>query len=200
MPTLKPGYQLILDNVAKHIQLEKKEIEYFIAILQHKKIRKRQYLLQAGDICRYEHFVIKGCLRAYYVDENGFDYIVQFAVEDWWTGDMASFLTGTPATLNIDALEDSEVLMIEKKDIDELFVKVPKFERFFRILMQNAFVAQQQRILLNLSKTADERYLLFRQKYPLLEKRLPQHQIASYLGITPEFLSKIRKNLSKKKK
>lgn len=191
---------MILSNIAKHIKLEKKEIEYFTSLLLHKKIRKRQYLLQAGDVCKYEHFVIKGCLRAYYVDENGFDYIVQFAIEDWWTGDMASFLTQSPATLNIDALEDSEVLMIEKKDIDQLFVKVPKFERFFRILMQNAFVAQQQRILLNLSKTADERYLLFRQKYPLLEKRLPQHQIAAYLGITPEFLSKIRKNAMKRKK
>jgi len=121
-----------------------------------------------------------------------------FAVEDWWTGDLYSFLTQTPATFNIDALEDTEVLQISKPNLEKLYESVPKFERFFRFQFQNAFVAQQQRIMQSLSFTAEERYLHFINKYPQLEQRIPQKQVAAYLGITPEFLSMLRRKLAKK--
>lgn len=191
-------YHLILKNVQKHVTLTKEEKDIFTSMLKFKKLRKKQYLVQEGDVCKFEAFVNKGCLRAYSVDENGFEHIVLFALEDWWIGDLYSFLTQRPATYNIDALEDCELLLIDKKNLEDLYSKVPKFERVFRIMMQNAFIAQQQRIVESLSFPAIERYTHFIKKYPQLDQRLPQHQIASYLGITPEFLSKIRKSLSTK--
>jgi CRP-like cAMP-binding protein len=189
-------YELILQNVSRHIRLTKEEEKIFTSLLKERKLRKKQYLLQAGDASRYEHFVSKGLLRAYTVDAKGQEHIAMFAMEGWWTSDLYSFLTNTPATQHIDALEDSEVLSIEKPDLERLYTEVPKFERFFRILLQNAFVANQQRILASISQTAEEQYLNFIKKYPSLEQRIPQHQIASFLGITPETISRIRKQKS----
>jgi len=176
--------------------LSDEEFNHFISLAKQRKIRKKQYILQAGDVCRYESFVISGCLRAYYVDDKGQEHILQFAVEDWWIGDMHSFLTETPATYNIDALEESELLQLDKASLEKLYKLVPQFERFFRIKIQNAFIHLQQRIIASMSETAEQRYLQFIEKYAELEQRLPQHQVASYLGITPEFLSRIRKNLA----
>jgi CRP-like cAMP-binding protein len=189
-------YELILQHISKYIQLTEEENDYFISVLQVKRLRKKQYLVQEGDVCRFETFVNKGCLRAYYVDEKGQEHIAQFAIEGWWISDMYSFFTGTPAHLNVDALEDSEFFCIDKASHEELLLQVPKFERFFRIILQNAYVAHQQRIIANMSKTAEERYLEFLERYPQLEQRVPQHQVASYLGITPESLSRIRKQLA----
>lgn len=189
-------HPLLEAGLSRHIQLTDEEKELLWQAVTLRKYRKRQYVLQAGDVCRHENFVVSGCLRAYYIDDAGTEHIIMFAVEDWWTSDLLSFLTQTPAQLNIDALEDSEVLQIERSALEALYLKIPKLERFFRIMMQNAYIAQQQRILFNISKTAKERYLYFIEKYPKLEQRLPQHQIAAYLGITPEFLSQIRKQLS----
>jgi len=186
-------YDLILQNISQHILLSYEEAEFFKSLLHPRKLRKRQYLLQAGDISLHENFVSKGLLRAYTVDKTDQERVAMFAMEGWWIGDMYSFLTNTPAALNIDALEDSEILSIEKRDLDMLYEKVPKFERLFRILLQNAFVANQQRILASISQTAEELYVNFVKKYPLLEQRIPQVQIASYLGITPETLSRIRR-------
>ena len=131
----------------------------------------------------------------YFIDGNGFEHNVQFAIEDWWIGDMASFLAKKPASLYIEALEDSNVLQLDNPAMEELYIKIPKLERFFRILLQYAFMAFEQRIISVISRTAEERYLEFINKYPQLEQRLPQIHIASYLGITPEFLSKIRKKI-----
>jgi CRP-like cAMP-binding protein len=153
--------------------------------------------VQAGEVCRYENFVVTGCMRAYSVDDKGHDHITMFGMEGWWISDMYSFLTGTPATLHIEALEDSEVLSIEKPELEKLYMEVPKFERFFRILLQNSFIANQQRILASISQTAQEQYLAFIKKYPSLEQRVPQHQIASYLGLTPETISRIRRQIMK---
>ncbi len=189
-------HPLLEAGLSRHIQLTDEEKELLWQAVTVRKYRKRQYVLQAGDVCRHENFVVSGCLRAYYIDDAGTEHIIMFAVEDWWTSDLLSFLTQTPSKLNIDALEDSEVLQIERSALEALYLKIPKLERFFRIMMQNAYIAQQQRILFNISKTAKERYLYFIEKYPKLEQRLPQHQIAAYLGITPEFLSQIRKQLS----
>jgi CRP-like cAMP-binding protein len=186
-------YDLILENISRHISLSPAEEKYFLALLKPRTLRKRQYLLQAGDVCRYESFVTKGCLKAYTVDATGEEHIAMFAVEEWWISDLYSFLTGTPATQHIEALEESEVLQIEKNDLEKLYVQVPKFDRFMRILLQNAFVANQRRILSSISQTAEEQYLGFIKKYPTLEQRIAQHQIASYLGISPETISRIRK-------
>lgn len=193
------AYDLLFDNISRHIQLNEQEKTFFLSILKHRKIRKRQYLLQAGDICRHETYILSGCLRAYHVDDNGFEHVTMFGIEDWWISDLHSLLSQSPANQNIDALEDSEVLQIEKQNLEELYHQVPKFERYFRIMLQNAFVSHQQRILQNISLSGEERYRFFLEKYPQFAQRLPQKQIALYLGITPEFLSKIRKQFTRKK-
>lgn len=191
------NFDLILKNVARHISLDSEEIAYFTSILEHKVIKRKEFLLQEGEICRYTNFVIKGCLRVYNIDDKGIVHIAVFAIEDYWIADLYSFLTQTPATLNLDALEDTEVLQITKSNMEKLYTEVPKFERFFRIMHQNAFIAQHQRLMKNISSTAEEQYLQFREKYPNLELRIPQKQIAAYLGITPEFLSMLKRKLAK---
>lgn len=192
------NFDLILQNVAKHITLDKAETDFFISLLRGKTIKRKEYLLTPGKICKTENFIVKGCLRTYTIDENGLEHIVMFGVEDWWVGDLYSFLTQSPATFYIDALEDTELLQITKKNLDKLYERVPKFERFFRLILQNAFIAQQQRINQNLAYTAEERYLDFIKKYPKLEQRLSQKQMAAYLGITPVFLSMLRRKLVRK--
>ena len=192
-------YDLILKNISRFITLTPEEAQYFTSLFKIKKLKKKEYLLNEGDIGRYQYFVNKGCLRTYTIDEKGQEHVIQFAIEDWWTGDMYSFLTQTAARYTIDAIEDSEVICLEKNALEELYVKIPKFERFFRHLLQNAFIALQERIIASLSQPADERYCTFIIKYPDMEKRLPLKQIASYLGITPESLSRIRSNYIKSK-
>lgn len=189
--------RLILENISRHIDLTEEEADYFISLLKQKTIRKRQFLLQSGEISRHETFVVKGLLRAYTIDKSGYEHVAMFASEGWWISDLYSFLTQSPGSQNIDALEDTEVLQIEKDDLERLYLEIPKFDRFFRILLQNAFVANQQRILASISLTAEEQYLAFVRKYPSLEQRVPQHQVASYLGITPETISRIRRSLTK---
>jgi CRP-like cAMP-binding protein len=191
-------YELILKNVARFIQLTPEETQRFIDVLKPRTLRKRQYLVQAGDVFRYECFVNKGSLRTYHIDNNGQEHIVMFAFEDWWTGDMYSFLSGQPALYHVEAMEDAELLTIEKSQLEQLYIEIPKFERFFRILLQNAYIAAQRRISENMSLTAEERYLNFQQRYPHFEQRLTLKQIASYLGITPESLSRIRRQLAGK--
>lgn len=187
---------LILENVARHIQLDKIEIDFFVSLLQDKKLKRKDFLLKQGNICRTENFIIKGCLRTYTIDENGFEHILMFGIENWWVGDLYSFLTQTPASFFIDALEDSEILQISKDNLNKLYERVPKFERFFRLILQNAFIAQQNRINQNLSFTAEQRYLDFIKKYPQLEQRISQKQVSAFLGITPVFLSMLRRRLA----
>ncbi|PWT95201.1 MAG: hypothetical protein C5B52_18360, partial [Bacteroidetes bacterium] len=144
-------HELILQNIGKYISLSDQETELFISMLKIRKLRKRQFLVQAGEVCNYESFVNKGCVRQFYVDESGQEHTVMFAIEDWWTSDMYSIVTGKPALTNVDAIEDSEISSIHKDDLENLFIKVPKFERLFRILLQRAFVAHQQRLYENMS-------------------------------------------------
>ena len=187
-------WALLLQSLAKrNIHLDPEELDVLQTLFKHKKFRKHQYLLQQGDICRYESFVIKGMARIYQVDDKGQEHILQFTPEDWWTGDMYSFLTGTPSQYNIDCLEDTEVLRITKPDLDLLYEKVPKINIYFRILYQNSIIAYNRRLGSTLSKPALERYHEFIDRYPLIEQRVPNHQIASFLGITPQSLSRIRK-------
>lgn len=191
---------LILANVAKHVSLEEKEKIFFISLLEYKTIKRKDFHLRAGEICRYSTFVVDGALKSFTVDREGNEHILSFALADWWIADMYSYISQKPALLNIEAVADSEVVLLSRENQQILYEKVPKFERFFRILIENSLVASQQRLLDNLSSSAEERYLHFIKKYPSIPACVPQHNIASYLGITPEFLSKIRARLAKKKR
>jgi CRP-like cAMP-binding protein len=162
----------IIKNISRHIKLNTNEIDFFTSLLQYKKLKRKEFLLRPDEICRHETFVTKGCLRTYHTDENGFEHILEFSIEDWWAEDLYSFLTNKPAKLCIDALEDTEVLRIEKTNLEKLYEKVPKFERFFRLSFQNAYIAQQERITFNLFSTAEGRYISFKNKYPLLRTKV----------------------------
>lgn len=187
---------LILKNISRHIQLDTRETEFFLSILQTKTLKRKEILLRPGEISKTENFINKGCLRTYTVDANGFEHILMFAIEDWWTGDLHSFLTQSPATYFVEALEDTEIIQYTKDNLDKLLVEVPKFERFFRIMLQKSLIALHQRISQNLALPAEERYLNFTRKYPQLQERLSQKQVAAYLGITPIFLSMLRRKLA----
>jgi CRP-like cAMP-binding protein len=189
-------FELIRKNIGRNIHLTEEEFLYFTSLLKHRRLRKKQFLLEEGEPCIHECFVNSGCLRMYSLNDKGQEHIMQFGIADWWICDQYSFLSGEPSAYFIDALEESQVLLIEKPKLEQLYIQVPKFERFFRIAFQNSYVALQRRILAGLSLTAEEKYLDFIRRYPELEQKVPQHQVASYLGITPESLSRIRKQLT----
>ncbi len=191
-------FESILNNVARFIDLTAEEKDQFTSVIQIKKLRKKQYLVQEGDVCRFEAFINKGSMRSFSIDDKGYEHVVLFGIEDWWIGDLYSFFTQTPSRYNVEALEDSELFCLDKPSLEKLYSDVPKFERFFRILIQNAFIAQQQRIIANMSQSAEQRYHDFINRYPQFEKRFPQYQVASYLGIKPESLSRIRRSITKR--
>lgn len=186
-------HQLILNNFAMHIALAPDEQEQTLACFQIKEVKKRTFLLHPGETDRYIYFVKRGCLRMFYTDKSGEDHIIGFYPENWWVCDIVSFFKAIPSANAIQALEDSEVYYTSLSQLEKLFQTVPKFERFFRILTQNGFELFQRRITSQLYKTAEERYLEFRKRHPGLEQRIAQKHIASYLGITPAFLSMMRK-------
>jgi CRP-like cAMP-binding protein len=187
--------ELLFKNIARHVSLSAADKELLSATFHTKKLKRRQFLLEAGDVSRHIYFVLEGCVRTYYTDEKGEEHVISFSIEDWWTGDISSFNTGEPSIFSIDALEDSEVLYTDKAGMDMLFEKIPQLEKYFRIIYQNALAAQFQRITNTNSFTAEERYVAFQKKYPQFDRRIPQKYLASYLGITPEFLSKLKKHL-----
>ena len=193
------GTELILKNVSRHINLDNEETEFFLSLLEPKRLEKKGVYLEAGTLCQHSAFVVNGALKSYTVDKDGKEHIISFAMMDWWIADMYSYISRKPAILNIEAIADSEVLLLSYENQQQLYHRVPKFERFFRILIENSLVANQQRLIDNLSSSAEDRYLQFIRKYPAVPLCVPQHNIASYLGITPEFLSKIRGRLAKKK-
>jgi len=188
-------FEVLFSKIAEKINLTDAEKDICKSLFSPKKLRKRQYILQQDDTCKNLVFVEKGILRSYSVDNKGNEHILQFALEGWWIADIYSFLTGEPAVYNIDAIEDSELLLISKSALDELYERVPKFERYFRILTQSNMIATQRRLTATLSASADEKYLKLLSAYPNIVARVPQHMIASYLGITPETLSRVRKRI-----
>ncbi len=192
-------FELFFRNFNEKIKLTKEEEEIIKNYLTPKKLRKKQYILQAGDVCKKSSFVEKGALRAYSVDDNGAEHIIQFALEGWTISDMYSFLTGEPATYNIDALEDSELVIIDKAAHEELLQNVPKYETFTRLQITGAYIAMQKRLNAINSMTIEERYLAFNNAYPNIVQRVPQHMIASYMGLQPETLSRTRRKLLEKK-
>ncbi|MDB4902861.1 MAG: DNA-binding transcriptional activator YeiL [Mucilaginibacter sp.] len=188
-------FNLLLNNISKFIHLESNEQEIFISYLKQKKLKRKQIFLDEGEVCKYSAFVTEGCLRGYTVDKNGDEHVLSFAPPDWWIADMYSLISQKPGILTIEALEDTEIILLSKADQEKLYIEIPKFERFFRILIENSLVANQQRIIDNMSLTAEERYKIFCKRYPTLIDTLPQKQIASYIGVTPEFFSRMRSGL-----
>lgn len=188
--------ELILSNFSTHVALAPAEQEQVLAMLEYQVFSKRSVLVRPGNIERQIYFVTKGCLRMYYTDENGEEYNICFYPENWWAVDIVSFFKEKRAKYTIQALEDTEVCCFTLPVLEELFVQVPKFERFFRILIQNGYDLFQRRTISGLSKTAEQRYLEFRKLYPGLEQRIAQKHVAGYLGITPAFLSMMRKEKS----
>ncbi|MEJ7740220.1 MAG: Crp/Fnr family transcriptional regulator [Chitinophagaceae bacterium] len=185
------AYDLLLKNIAMHISLSPEEKDHFVSYLKIKKVRKKQFLYQEGDIHRHVVFVTEGCLRSYSIDPHGFEHIVQFALPGWWIGDMHSLISQQPGSMYIDAVDDTKIIMLLKSDLDQLYLTIPKLEHFFRILAENAFAAYQRRQIDNLSLSAKERYEKFCSLYPSLIRCLSQKQVAAYIGVTPEFLSKM---------
>ena len=186
----------LLKYISNHISLTDKEIVYLESKISVRNYLKGQYIVQQGDICKYTCFVLSGCTKTFYVDSEGQEHILMFSIEDWWTSDMGSFITQTPADFNVQCLENSELVMFSYDIIEELYNEIPKLERFFRQIIEKGFVASQKRIVRNFSLSAKEQYLYFREQYPKIEQRIPQYMIASYLGITKEFLSKIKSQLA----
>ncbi|WP_336960681.1 Crp/Fnr family transcriptional regulator [Chryseobacterium contaminans] len=187
---------LLYQNISRYIHLSEEEFDQFSKPFQLKSFKKKETVLKEGDYCLFEGFVLNGCFKIYYLNEDGFEQTLYFAIEGWWITDIDSLLNDVPSILNIEALMDSEVLLISKKDKEALYEAMPQIEKLFRIMNQRSSVALQRRILSLTGKTADKRYVEFLEKYPGLEQKLTQQQVASYLGITHEFLSKVRKRIS----
>jgi CRP/FNR family transcriptional regulator, anaerobic regulatory protein len=187
--------QPLLNHFESYLPFEKKEKHFFEGRVVQRCIKRRQAILQEGFPCKHYSFIVEGCFRMYGVDSKGTEHNLQFAAESEWIADIGSFHAGKPSKLFIEALESSLILQIEQQDLYFLFKAMPKLDRIFKVIIENKFVELQNRVLQNISSTGQERYLTFLEQYPQLASRLPNTQIASYLGITPEFLSKIRSEL-----
>jgi CRP-like cAMP-binding protein len=194
---MSESIDILIQYFHNHIPLKEDEKEAVRTLFKERRIRKRQYLLQEGDVCVNNCFVVEGCFRMFMVDKNGKEHNLQFSTENWWISDLYSLFKKEPSKLYIEALENSVVLYTTIDELQQLFEDHPTFSHIFRILTQNALVSQQQRILQNYCSTAEDRYLDFAEKRPQLFNRISNVQIASYLGVTPEFLSTVRKKISK---
>jgi CRP-like cAMP-binding protein len=187
----------LIEYFNRILPLDEMEIACVKEVFNERRVKKRQFILQQGEICKQNTYVLEGCFRMYLVDSNGKEHNLQFAIENWWIGDIGSFHSKIPSKLNIEAIENSIILQIKKEDQLKLFTNYPKFNQIFRVLAENAMVGLQRRVLQNISSTAEERYIDFLERHPNLFNRISNVQIASYLGVTPEFLSTIRKKITK---
>ena len=188
-------YSRLINHLQESVELQEQEIDLINKKFQIVQLKKKDILLFKGEISSHMRFISRGCLKSYYLDNDAQEHILQFGIENWWINDLYSYITQTPARHFVQAIEASTVLQIHRDLLEKLFREVPQIERFFRLKIQKAYVALQERTLFNLSQSAEIRYLEFRKKYREIEQRVPQYMIASYLGITPEFLSALRKNL-----
>jgi CRP-like cAMP-binding protein len=191
-------YEIFFQTLSNKVPFSEHEMAVIKDYLTPKKLRKKQYLLQEGDVCKFIAFVEKGALRSYSVDEKGIERIIQFALEGWTISDLFSFLTAEPATYTIDALEDCELVLISKSAHEELLKTLSKYETWMRIQITGAYIAMQRRLTSIISLSLEERYTSFTSLYPEIVQRVPQHMIASYMGLTPETLSRVRKKMIRK--
>ncbi len=188
--------QPLIEHIERIVPLTPEEQDILLTHITYRKMLKGQFLVQQGDICRYSGFVLSGCTKTFYVDDEGQEHVIMFSIEDWWTSDIGSFITQSPADFNVQCLENTELLLFPYEKQETLFEAIPKMERFFRKIIEKAFAASQKRIVRNFTMSAKDRYLFFRRQYPKMEQRIPQYLIASYLGITKEFLSKIKNQIA----
>jgi len=193
------GHSLLIASIQKHVHLNEQEQHRVLLAFTTQEIKRKDFFLRAGEVCKQVAFVLNGCLRSYAVDEQGFEHNLQFAPEGWWMTDMNSIIHGTAARLNIDAIEDTQALLLSRDQQERLLKEVPKLERFFRIISEKSMAGSHKRLIDQVSVNAKQRYLNFCTQYPGLIQRLPQKQIASYIGVTPEFLSKLKAELLRKK-
>jgi len=191
--------EILLKHIEEKVSLTATDKEMISPFFIRKRLRRKQYLLQEGDVCRYLSFVAKGLLRSYNVDEKGDEHMSIFGWEGWWISDFNSFLSVVPAMFYIDAIEDSEVLMISRSDYDTLTLQVPIMDRYFRILFQNSLVTKERRLMSSITHSAEEKYIQLLNSNPEIINKIPQNMVASYLGIAPETLSRIKRNLNYKK-
>jgi len=192
-------YEAIDKHFSKNTFISEGEFELLHSYLRKRVVRKRGFLLSQGEVCNFEAYIVKGCLKKYYIDEKGDEVILQFAIEDWWISDIGSFSEQAPSNLFIEALEDTELLIIDYTNKEKIFQEIPGLERVFRLMIQRAYAVLESRFYSSIAKSAEERYLEFVKKYPVIVQRVPQTQIASFLGITPESLSRIKSKMVKKK-
>jgi CRP-like cAMP-binding protein len=190
--------ELILKNIEQHVSLTQQEQELFLSKTEIHHYKAKTILLNSGSICKHSYFVNSGILRSFNINDNIVEHVLSFACQGWWIGDMYSLLSQRPGNLFIEVLEDAEVVLLSKENQEILYREIPKLERFFRILTENSLVANQERLMDNLSLTAEERFEKFCKKYPTLIQKIAQKQIASYIGVTPEFYSKMKSRLLKK--
>lgn len=191
-------FSALVSYVNRHIELTKEDMSYYTSLLRIKKVKKKQFIVQPDFICNHRTYILKGAMRAYLIDTDGQEHTVSFGIEDWWILDFNSYIFQQPATLFVEAMEDSTLIQISYADEQKLLETLPKFEKFYRILAQNGYASLQKRILCNISLNATDRYEQFMSKYPLLAARIPQYALATYLGISRELLSKIRNKRVKK--
>lgn len=188
---------LILENICKHVSLSTEEEVLFLSKTEIHHYKSKTILLNSDSICKHSYFVNSGILRSFNINDNIVEHVLSFACQGWWISDMYSLLSQKPGNLFIEVLEDAEVVLLSKENQEILYKEIPKLERFFRILTENSLVAHQERLMDNLSLTAEERFEKFCKKYPTLIQKIAQKQIASYIGVTPEFYSKMKSRLLK---
>jgi CRP-like cAMP-binding protein len=191
-------FEIFLKYLSDKIELSDHEIQLIESVCKSKKLRKRQFLSQEGEVWHYNAFICRGLVKTFSIAENATEHIINFAPENYWTGDRESLINGTPSRLNIDAIEPTELILIEKADFEKLCIEIPQLNQMVNEIIQKSFIVSQGRILVNISFTAEEKYQNFLEKYPNIVNRIPQHMIASYIGITPETLTRLRRNMVKK--
>lgn len=189
---------LILENISKHVSLTSEEEKFFLSKMETKHVKAKTILLSAGEVSKETYFVNSGILRSFNINDNIIEHVLHFACEGWWMSDMYSYISEKPGNLFIEVIEDAELTVISKENLQELFRQIPKLERFFRILAENSLVAHQERLMDNLSLTAEERFEKFCLKYPTLIQKISQKNVASYIGVTPEFFSKMKSKMLRK--
>ena len=190
-------YSSFLNYINNYIDLTEKEIAFLRSNTNYKKYLKGHYIVQQGAVCKHTNFIISGCTKNFYIDQQGQEHIVTFAIENWWSADLSSFITQTPSDFNVKCIEATEVIQFTYQNQDEIFQNIPKMETLFRKLLEKALVSSQKRIVNNFSLSAKDQYLYFKKQFSTIEQRVPQYMVASYLGITKEFLSKIKTELAK---
>lgn len=191
-------FDVLFTHIQEKVELTDHDRERIKTFFRSKKLRKRQYVLQEGEVCKHLSFVSRGMVRSYTVDEKGNEHINLFGWEGWWISDFESFIFGNEAVLNIDAIEDTELLLLYKENYDTMLSEIPILERYFRMLYQNSLATKDRRLISSNTYTAEEKYLQFVKTYPLVSKRIPQNSIASYLGLSPETISRVKRNILKR--